>query len=195
MNKLPQPLRLLFVACAGVGTFYLTSQWAMGSRGAQAGLEQVVVPPAPRPRTVVGVPAAAAASPTASAAAPDDALPAIAERAKSIPSSKGDPFAHLSWLPPPPPAPPLPTPAPTPLPQVTVPVAPPLPFTFVGMLERSEGKPSAFLAKGEALLIVAAGDTLDNGAYRVESLTATEIVMTYVPLNTQQTLSVSGRTK
>lgn len=193
MNKLPQPLRLLFVACAGIGTFYLTSQWAMGSREAQVGLEQLVVQPAPRVRSVTSVPAGATASPTASLAAPDEALLGMAERAKSIPISKGDPFAHLSWLPPPPPAPPPPPPAPPP--RAMAPVAPPLPFTFVGMLERGAGKPSAFLAKGEALLIVSAGDMLDNGAYRVESLTATEIVMTYMPLNTQQTLSVSGRNK
>jgi hypothetical protein len=74
-------------------------------------------------------------------------------------------------------------------------VAPPMPFTFVGMLESGTAKPSAFLAKGEALLVVSAGDVLDNNTYRVDRLSASEIVMTYLPLNIQQTLSVPGATK
>ena len=75
------------------------------------------------------------------------------------------------------------------------PVTPPLPFTFVGMLERGAAKPQAFLAKGEALMVVSAQDTLDNNTYRVDSLNANEVVMTYLPLNIQQTLSVTGGSK
>ncbi len=70
-----------------------------------------------------------------------------------------------------------------------------MPFTFVGMLERGATKPSAFLAKGEALLVVSAGDTLDNNTYRVDTLTPNEIVMTYLPMNIQQTLRVPGGSK
>jgi hypothetical protein len=63
------------------------------------------------------------------------------------------------------------------------------------MVEHVSGKPQAFLSKGDALLIVSAGDVLDNGAYRVASLNANQIVMTHVPTNTQQTINVSGGTK
>jgi Tfp pilus assembly protein PilP len=70
-----------------------------------------------------------------------------------------------------------------------------MPFTFVGMLENGTAKPSAFLAKGEALLVVSAGDVLDNNTYRIDRLSANEIVMTYLPLNIQQTLSVPGATR
>ena len=63
------------------------------------------------------------------------------------------------------------------------------------MVESGAGKPQAFLAKGEALFIVAAGDVLDNQSYRVESLNPSQIVMTYVPLNIQQTIDVSRGTK
>jgi hypothetical protein len=78
---------------------------------------------------------------------------------------------------------------------VVVPVAPPLPFTFVGLLEQNAGRPQAFLSKGELLLVVAAGDLLDNKTYRVDALNAQQIVITYLPLNTPQTLNISGTTK
>jgi hypothetical protein len=63
------------------------------------------------------------------------------------------------------------------------------------MLERGAAKPAAFLAKGEALLVVSAGDLLDNSTYRVDILNANEIVMTYLPMNIQQTLRVPGGAK
>jgi hypothetical protein len=189
MNKLPYTLRLLFIACAGVGTFYATSQWAMGKRDEQASVDELVVLAAPRA-------AATAASTGHRPEAPPvepDLFPGSAERAKSIPDSKGDPFAHLSWLPPPPP-PPLPPPPASP-PRPAAPVTPPLPFTFVGMIERGEEAPAAFLAKGDLLRGVSEGDLLDSKTYRVEALNAKEIVMTYLPMNIRQTLSVSGSSK
>jgi hypothetical protein len=70
-----------------------------------------------------------------------------------------------------------------------------MPFSFVGMLERGAAKPAAFLAKGDALLVVSAGDVLDNNTYRVDILNANEIVMTYLPMNIQQTLRVPGGTR
>ena len=70
-----------------------------------------------------------------------------------------------------------------------------MPYTFVGMVEAGAGKPQAFLAKGDALFIFAAGDLLDNQSYRVESLSPSQIVMTYVPLNIQQIIDASRGTK
>jgi hypothetical protein len=159
------------------------------------------VPPAAASAALAGASApppaladAAAPAPTSAAAsAPqNDALLSVANRSRSIPGTLGSLFANMSWLPPPPPPPP---PPPAPPPKPAAPVAPPLPFTFVGMLERGAAKPQAFLAKGDALLVVAAGDLLDNNTYRVDSLNESQVVMTYLPMNIQQTLSVPGGTK
>ena len=114
------------------------------------------------------------------------------QRTHVVPESSGDAFATMSWLPPPPPvrvAPPPPPPAPV------VPVAPPLPFTFVGLMEQSTTRPQAFLSKGDALLVVAAGDLIDNNTYRVDTVNPQQIIMTYLPMNTLQTLNILGTTK
>ena len=65
-----------------------------------------------------------------------------------------------------------------------------MPFSFVGMLG-DQAKPTAFLARNEALLLVTAGDTLD-GTYHVDTVSAREIVLTYLPLNQRQSISISG---
>ena len=109
---------------------------------------------------------------------------------RAVPSGEGQAFGRLSWLPPPPPAaPPPPPPAPV------APTAPPLPFTFVGMVENGMGKPQAFLAKGDTLLVVSAGELLENNTYRVDSFDANQVVITYLPLTTKQTIDVSGPAK
>jgi hypothetical protein len=189
MARMNKPLRLLFVACAGVGTFYVTAQWARGQHESQDGLAEAVTRAAPR----AAVPKSSSEAIDLPTAPSLDSSLSASNRTRSIPNSKGDPFASLSWLPPPPPPPPAPAPAPPPKP--AEPVTPPLPFTFVGMLERGAAKPEAFLAKGDVLLVVSVGDMLDNNTYRVDSMTSNEVVMTYLPMNIQQTLSVPGGTK
>ena len=189
-----KPLRLLFIACAGISTFYVSAQLSRSHRTAGDDVVEVVARPsalgskaAPSP-SIVAV-SAPAPAPTADAAASGT----IVDRTKTIPRTKGTPFASLSWLPPPPPPPPpAPPPPPPPKPQ---PVTPPLPFSFVGLLESGAARPQAFLAKGDALLVVGAGDMLDNNTYRVDALNANEVVMTHLPTNVQQTLNVSGRSK
>jgi len=65
------------------------------------------------------------------------------------------------------------------------PVAPPLPFRYLGkMLE--DGKLSVFLANGEESLSVRAGQRI--GDYRVDKVTEAEVVFTYLPLKTKQSL-------
>ena len=189
-------LRTALVLCAGVGAFYATAQWTHAQRDSKDEIAEAVTPSERMralPAASAAVSDASAAMPVAPSAAASDASLSAARRARSLPAAKGDLFANLNWTPPPPP--PAPAPAPAPPPKPAAPVAPALPFTFVGMLERGAAKPEAFLAKGEALLVVSVGDTLDNNTYRVDSLNANEIVMTYLPLNTQQTLSVPGAPK
>jgi hypothetical protein len=191
MPPLRKPLRLLLIAGAGVSTFYVAAQWSGAQRDSKTGLVEPVVRAAPRS---VAPPTAVLAMATAPAASEPDAALSAGERSRSIPKSQGDPFTSLSWLPPPPP--PAPPPPPPPPPRPPEPVAPPLPFVFVGMLERGgTAKPEAFLAKGDALFVVSAGDTLDNNTYRVDALSASEVVMTYLPLNTLQKLNLSTGSK
>lgn len=92
-----------------------------------------------------------------------------------------DVFQAKSWYVPPPPPKPVPPPPPAP---------PPLPFTYMGKL-LEEDKVTIFLSKQDRHFAVKAGDTLD-GAYRVESVNAQQVVLTYLPLNMQQTLNLGG---
>lgn len=188
-----KPLRLLFIACAGISTFYVSAQLA-GSRAGHDGSIAEPVARAPKPSVASAESQAPAASGSTPSAAADTASALkLDDRARSIPRSGGELFTQLNWQPPPPPPPPPPAPAPPPKPPE--PKAPPLPFSFIGMLERGATKPEAFLAKADALLVVSVGDVLDNNTYRIDSLSANEVVLTYLPLNIQQTLQAAGASK
>lgn len=177
-------LRALALAGAGLVTFYVAAQW---SRTAEEPVAAEAIDLAAAPASA---PIPAQPRPGASAAGLAAAPAAAASRA--VPSKEGQAFARLSWLPPPPP--PAPAPAPPP-PAPVVATAPPLPFSFVGMVENGMGKPQAFLAKGDTLLVVSAGDLLENDTYRVDSFTANQVVITYLPLTMTQTIDVSGAAK
>jgi hypothetical protein len=105
--------------------------------------------------------------------------------------SANNPFAASSWLPPPPPpvevapAPPAPAPPPT---------APPVPFTYLGELNAKAAKPQVFLSSGDRLLIVSPGEVVD-GQYRVDSISETDVVLTYLPLNQRQSISTQSEGK
>ena len=65
------------------------------------------------------------------------------------------------------------------------PVAPPLPFRYLGkMIE--DGRLAVFLARGDESLSVSAGSRI--GEYRVDKVTESEVVFTYLPLKTKQSL-------
>ena len=65
------------------------------------------------------------------------------------------------------------------------PTAPPLPFRYIGKMLDGD-KRAVFLMNGNESLSVAAGDRV--GDYRVEKITDAEILFTYLPLKTKQTL-------
>ena len=92
-----------------------------------------------------------------------------------------DVFRSKSWYVPPPPPKPVPPPPPAP---------PPLPFIYMGKLMEGD-KLTIFLSKQDRHYAVKAGETLD-GAYRIESVTAQQVIFTYLPLNMQQTLTLGG---
>lgn len=91
-------------------------------------------------------------------------------------------FGSRSWTPPPPPLP-KPTPPPPP-------TAPPLPFTFLGK-KVEDGAWEVFLARGDQTLIVRQHAVIDN-TYRVDAIKPPTIVLTYLPLNQVQTLTIGG---
>lgn len=146
---------------------------------------------APRENEVVVVdvnPAAARSRDPSGVARAGESTPALKRiaRGEIALAAATDPFVGTSFVPPPPAPVAAPPPPPPPPPK-----APPLPYTFVGLLEQGAGKPAAFLARGEALFVVSAGDIVESD-YRIESLSPTEIVLTYLPLSERQRLSVSG---
>jgi len=67
---------------------------------------------------------------------------------------------------------------------------PPLPYRVAGKVVR-EGVTTVLLARGEAVLPVEAGDTLEDG-YRVESIDAAGITLLYLPLGSRQRLELSA---
>jgi hypothetical protein len=98
-----------------------------------------------------------------------------------------DAFGAKNWNPPKKPevlrveaaAPPPPPPPP--------PQAPPLPFTYVGMVG-DEDETTVFLAQQDVNHAVKKGDVI-NGTYRVEEAEAGRVVLTYLPLDQRQTLT------
>jgi hypothetical protein len=69
-------------------------------------------------------------------------------------------------------------------------VAPPMPYRVAGTVVR-DGVPKLLLAKGDAVLSVEEGDTLEGG-YRVESIAAAEVTLLYLPLGVRQRLPLGG---
>jgi hypothetical protein len=131
---------------------------------------------------------AATPAPRTTPATPANPEPQPEQPAYKLPERSGfnEPasplFSSRSWQPPPPkvvaPARVVP-PAPT---------APPMPFRFVGRMLQ-DGQLFVFLAKGDTVMTVKQGDTID-GVYRVESVAETEVALTYLPLRQKQTIAV-----
>ena len=91
-------------------------------------------------------------------------------------------FAVQSWQPPPPPPPPPAEPV--------EPAAPAFPYTYMGGLSDERGR-TAFFNRGDRVLTVRAGETVD-GAFRVDHLDETSMTVTYVPLNKTAQVALGG---
>jgi hypothetical protein len=68
------------------------------------------------------------------------------------------------------------------------PVAPPLPYRVAGSVVKG-GVAELLLARGDTVLAVKEGDTLDGG-YRVESIGPAEITLVYLPLGVRERLAL-----
>jgi hypothetical protein len=93
-----------------------------------------------------------------------------------------DSFAPHDWTPPPPP--------PEAAAAAAAPTAPPLPFTVLGK-QHAGGIWHVFLAIDDRIFVVKTGDMIDND-YRVEAIELPVLTLTYLPLNTRQTLAIGG---
>lgn len=91
-------------------------------------------------------------------------------------------FGGQNWNPPPPPPPP-PSNAPPP-----APVAPPLPFIYIGKAV-ADGAWEVYLARGDKTYS-ARLQTVIDGAYRVERIAPPLMTVTYLPLNQQQQMNI-----
>lgn len=92
-----------------------------------------------------------------------------------------DLFASIDWTPPPPPAP---------QPVAAEPVAPALPFSFLGK-QKTETGWEVFLVKGETTFIVRESQAFAD-SYRVESIHPPQMTVTYLPLDQIQTLTIGA---
>ena len=118
-------------------------------------------------------------------AAPDKngtAIDAHLPTREPLGASRQDIFAARSWVPPPPPpGPPQPLPPPVP---------PANPFRFAGRVVQ-DGQTQVFLSKGDLTVPIKAGEVLDT-TYRIEEITPSRIVMTYLPLAHRDVLLIDG---
>ena len=185
-------LRILLALAAVLGVLVLVSRYAGRDASAPQVVEAVVPASRASAAKLQAAPSAAGATGPLTGGGKLSA-PVLGDRSRAIPRSDGQAFTVARRAPPPAaaPQPPSAPPAPPPVPVVR---APPLPFTFAGMVEKGAGEPRAFLTRGDALLVVARGDRIENNTYQVESLSSTSIVLTHLPTNTQQTIPLSGGT-
>ena len=95
-------------------------------------------------------------------------------------SGHASPFGSRDWTPPP--APPSSAAAPS------APVAPPLPFAYLGKALRG-GQWEVYLAQGETTLIVRPQMVIE-GRYRVEAIAPPILSLRYLPLNQTQQINI-----
>jgi hypothetical protein len=101
----------------------------------------------------------------------------------SLSAQRGDLFGTHSWQPPAPKVDAGPA-------ALVAPAVPSMPYKFAGKLLQ-DGKLQIFLSKGDAVVAIQEGDTLD-GAYRVESIEEAQITLLYLPLKRKETIPVSS---
>lgn len=92
-------------------------------------------------------------------------------------------FPIQTWVPPPPPPKPYVPPPPPP------PKPPPLPFKYLGRWVDG-GQLTLFLVQGEQPIPIQPGQVLP-GSWRVDEITETRVVFTYLPLDMQSILGIT----
>lgn len=98
--------------------------------------------------------------------------------------STTDLFRFVSFQPPAPKALPPPPAAPVPKPS-----APAFPYQYFGRMVDVNGKTVTYLTRSDTLIPIQAGQLLDN-TYRIDAVTETQIVVTYVPMEEKIVIAV-----
>lgn len=107
------------------------------------------------------------------------------------PEAMRDLFASKSWyVPPPPPKYVAPPPAP-PSPPAPPPAPPPLPFVYLGKI-LDDGQITVFVVFNGRNIAVKANEVIES-TYRVDAIDPRSMVLTYLPLDMKQTLSLGER--
>ena len=97
--------------------------------------------------------------------------PAMPQRVKDV-------FEAKSWYMPPPASKIKP-----------VPVAPPFPFAFIGKMKDEGARATVFLERQNRIYLVHEGDAIE-GNYRVDTIKAPLMTLTYLPLDIKQTVQI-----
>ncbi len=82
------------------------------------------------------------------------------------------------------------TPPPLPVAK-TVPTVPPFPFQYMGKLVLDDGATTVYLTKGDEIYTVRTGEVI-AGSYRVDTLGADYLEVTYLPLDKKQNVAFSS---
>lgn len=122
-------------------------------------------------------------APATAAPAPPEALAIEKLQRPRANVNGGNLFGSDTWEAPAPKNPARPPPPPPP-------TAPPLPYAYFGKMS-DEGRTTVFLSTAERSHAVRVGDVLD-GRYRIEDINERTLVVTYLPLQQQQTLNIGN---
>ena len=122
-----------------------------------------------------GAPAAGASRAAADSATADPAIARIGREARPHQEPVPDVFERQSWE----------VSAPAEVPQP--PVAPPLPFTYMGKVVE-DGTETVFLTRDDRSYAVKRGETIDR-VYRVEKIAPSSVTFIYLPLRQRQQLA------
>lgn len=156
-----------------LGTALVLSLAATGWLGAEEhGSADVAEAVAARPRDTAPADAGARASQAAELRLDPTQRPAGAEPARDL-------FAATSWRAQEAPAKALPPPPPS---------APPLPFAYLGKMNY-DGAVTVFLSHQDRNLAVREGEVID-GSWRVDSIKGALLTLTYLPLDTRETMHI-----
>ena len=113
-------------------------------------------------------------------ASPEPSAEILVDKLKrpALPEKARDMFAAKSWYVPPPESKIRPAP-----------VAPPLPFTFIGKMLEDGKSSTVFLERQNRIFLVREGDAIDTN-YRVDTIKAPVMTLTYLPLDIKQTVQI-----
>jgi len=136
------------------------------------------------------VPRVKADSKPATATEPAPPLDLTKLRRRPVAEPDSEAFGPRSFKPAPPKVKATPVAAAPVAPLPPPPQAPPLPFAYIGRLAEDRDI-TVFLAMGERNLVVKPGDVIDN-TYKLEEVSDSALVLTYLPLSQRQTLSIGA---